>query len=178
MIKGGIGGANTLTGADFAKQVDLRTYIASKPDYEVRAIPGKAGMGVFYRQDLKARTFQEHEFYTFLREKGINWKTKVSKKVLPDDALLVIVCDKLFIIEVKFQKVGGSVDEKLQTCDFKRKHYAKLVSDIGLFVEYVYVLADYFNAPRYKDVLDYVRSMGCHVKFGTPPLSWLGLPES
>ena len=45
--------------------------------------------------------------------------------------LLVIVRETLFIIEVKYQQVEGSVDEKLQTCDFKRKQYLKLVVGLG-----------------------------------------------
>jgi hypothetical protein len=65
----------------------------------------------------------------------------------------------------------------LQTCDFKRKQYVKLVHQIGLKVEYVYVLNDWFKHPRYKDVLDYIHAMGCHYKFNELPLAWLGLPQ-
>lgn len=95
---------------------------------------------------------------------------------MPDDALLVIVRETLFIIEVKYQQVSGSVDEKLQTCDFKRKQFQKLVMPLGLKVEYVYVLNDWFKKPEYKDVLDYISSVNCHYKFNEIPLSWLGLP--
>jgi len=106
----------------------------------------------------------------------INWGKIISKKLLPDDALLVIVRETLFIIEVKYQQVAGSVDEKLQTCDFKRKQYLKLVSPLNLKVEYVYVLNDLFKNPAYKDTLDYIHSVNCHYKFNELPLSWLGLP--
>jgi len=95
---------------------------------------------------------------------------------LPDDALLVIVRETLFIIEVKYQQVAGSVDEKLQTCDFKRKQYLKLASPLGLKVEYVYVLSDWFNKPEYRDVLAYIHSVNYHYKSNEIPLSWLGLP--
>lgn len=98
------------------------------------------------------------------------------KKRLPDDSLLVIVRETLFIIEVKYQHVHGSVDEKLQTCDFKRKQYLKLVTPLGLRVEYVYVLNDWFKQPQYNDVLDYIQSVNCHYRFNEIPLSWLGLP--
>ena len=108
--------------------------------------------------------------------RSVDWEKAISKKLLPDDALLVIVRETLFIIEVKYQQVAGSVDEKLQTCDFKRKQYVKLVGNLGLKVEYVYVLNDWFKAPGYKDVLEYINSVNCHYKFGTLPLSWLGLP--
>ena len=91
--------------------------------------------------------------------------------------MLVIVRETLFIIEVKYQQVAGSVDEKLQTCDFKRKQYVKLVAPLGLKVEYVYVLNDWFKHPSYKDVLDYIHNVNCHYRFNELPLSWLGLPE-
>lgn len=111
-----------------------------------------------------------------MEENGIDWKLIISRKLLPDDALLVIVRETLFIIEVKYQQVAGSVDEKLQTCDFKRKQYLKLVTPLGLRVEYVYVLSDWFKKPEYKDVLEYIQSVNCHYKFNELPLSWLGLP--
>lgn len=106
----------------------------------------------------------------------LDWKSLISKKLLPDDALLVIVRETLFIIEVKYQQVAGSVDEKLQTCNFKRKQYQKLVQAIALKVEYVYILNDWFKDPSYKDVLDYINSVNCHYRFNTLPLAWLGLP--
>lgn len=34
------------------------------------------------------------------------------------------------MIEYKFQKDAGSVDEKLQTCDLKKKQYKKLLSNL------------------------------------------------
>jgi hypothetical protein len=177
MIEGGIGGACTLTGLNFEKVSDFQSLLAAKPGYEVRPVPGQAGKGVFYKGELVARCFRKNSFYEFLKELGIDWKTKMTKKLLPDDALLVIVRETLFIIEVKWQQVAGSVDEKLQTCDFKRKQYQKLIIGLGLKVEYVYVLCDWFKADCYKDVLDYIISVNCHYKFGCLPLAWLGLPD-
>jgi hypothetical protein len=122
-------------------------------------------------------SFKKHDFYRFLEENNIDWTKLISKKLLPDDALSVIVRETLFIIEVKYQQVSGSVDEKLQTCDFKRKQYLKLVQKLGLKVEYVYVLNDWFKNPSYEDVLDYINSVNCHYKFNELPLAWLGLPS-
>lgn len=176
MIEGGKGGANTLTGLHFENKVDFRFLIGSIPGYQMKKVSGKAGMGIFFQGKLVARCFRKNEFYLFLTESGIDWKKLITRKLLPDDALLVIVRETLFIIEVKYQQVAGSVDEKLQTCDFKRKQYLKLVSPIGLKVEYVYVLNDWFKKPEYKDVLDYIHSVNCHYKFNELPLAWLGLP--
>ncbi len=177
MKAGGVGGANTLTGLDFEREVDFQDLLTAKPGYEVKPIPDKAGKGVYFKGELVARCFRKYNFYKFLEEEGVEWESKLSKKLLPDDALLVIVRETLFIIEVKFQQVAGSVDEKLQTCDFKRKQYLKLVAGLGLRVEYLYVLNDWFRKPCYKDVLDYIHSVNCHYKFGSLPLAWLGLPE-
>ncbi len=176
MKTGGLGGASTLTGLKFERKVDFQKLVGSIPGYEVKNVPGLAGMGVFFEGKLVARCFRKHEFYGFLSESKIDWKELISKKLLPDDALLVIVRETLFIIEVKYQQVAGSVDEKLQTCDFKRKQYLKLVSPIGLKVEYVYVLSDWFKKKEYKDVLDYIHSVNCHYKFDELPMAWLGLP--
>lgn len=176
MKTGGIGGGNTLTGLNFEKKVDFQKLITIISGYEVKKITGKAGMGVFFEGELVARCFRKHGFYEFLSESRVQWKKLLSKKLLPDDALLVIVRETLFIIEVKYQQVAGSVDEKLQTCDFKRKQYLKLVAPLGLKVEYVYVLSDWFKKPEYRDVLDYIHSVNCHYKFNELPMAWLGLP--
>ncbi|MBW6486961.1 MAG: hypothetical protein K0B01_12515 [Syntrophobacterales bacterium] len=176
MKTGGLGGANTLTGLNFESKVDFQKLLEKIPGYSVAKIPNKAGMGLFFEGKLVARCFKKYDFYRFLDESKVNWQNMLSKKLLPDDAMLVIVRETLFIIEVKYQQVAGSVDEKLQTCDFKRKQYLKLVAPLGLKVEYVYVLNDWFKKPAYKDVLDYIHSVNCHYKFNELPLAWLGLP--
>jgi hypothetical protein len=177
MKTGGVGGANTLTGLKFEGKVDFQNLLKEIPGYSVQKIPNKAGIGLFFESSLVARCFKKYEFYKFLDESDIEWRNILSKRLLPDDAMLVIVRDTLFIIEVKYQQVAGSVDEKLQTCDFKRKQYLKLVAPLGIKVEYVYVLNDWFRKPEYRDVLDYIHSVNCHYKFNALPLSWLGLPE-
>ncbi|HOJ31253.1 MAG TPA: hypothetical protein PK165_03765 [bacterium] len=176
MKKNGTGGEKTTTGLNFEKKVDLQHLLSEIPGYQLKQIPGKAGTYVFFEGEIVARCFRKNNFYKFLSENNINWQKLISKKLLPDDALLVIVRETLFIIEVKYQQVPGSVDEKLQTCDFKRKQYLKLVTPLGLKVEYVYVLNDWFKKPQYKDVLEYINSVNCHYKFNKLPLSWLGLP--
>ena len=176
MKTGGLGGANTLTGLNFEGKVDFHKLLEKIPGYSIAKDSNKAGLGVFFEGNLVARCFKKHDFYRFLDESKIDWQNVLSKKLLPDDALLVIVSKTLFIIEVKYQQVAGSVDEKLQTCDFKRKQYLKLVAPLGLKVEYVYVLNDWFKKPEYKDVLDYIHSVNCHYRFNELPLAWLGLP--
>ena len=177
MKQGGTGGGKTITGLVFEKNVDLHKMLEKIPGYKVEQIKDKCGLGVYFKNRLVARCFRKHEFYKFLEENKINWNKILSRQIFPDDALLVIVRETLFIIEVKYQQVEGSVDEKLQTCDFKRKQYVKLVNPLSLKVEYVYVLNDWFRNPKYRDVLDYINSVNCHYKFNELPMAWLGLPD-
>lgn len=106
MKEGGKGGANTITGIRFEKDVSLASRFRALPGYEV-ADSESAGLYVRYEGCIVARMFQEHEFYRFLEEEGVEWRSLISRQLLPDDALLVVVRDTLFIIEIKYQEVGG-----------------------------------------------------------------------
>lgn len=170
MKKGGIGGGNTITGLIYEGEVDLSTYLAKQKDYDID------GTNVLYKGKVIAYIFKKHEFYYFLEKNNIDWKQLISSKLLPDNCIYVIVNNTLFIIEVKNKNVAGSVDEKLQTCDFKRKQYKKLLSQLNIEVEYIYILSKWFKNPKYKDVLDYIISVNCQYYFDYIPLQKLGLP--
>lgn len=170
MIKSGKGGGNTITGLIFEGKTDLATFLSSQNGYEVKESV------VFYNNEKVARIFKKHKFYEFLKELGIDWTKIISKKLLPDDTIYVIINNTLHVIECKFQQVAGSVDEKLQTCDFKKKQYQKLMSQANIEVEYIYLLSDWFKSPKYKDVLDYIISVRCQYYFEYIPLAKLGLP--
>jgi hypothetical protein len=83
----------------------------------------------------------------------------------------------LYIIDIKLQKTEYYVYRKLQTCDFKNRQYRKLLAPLGIEVKYVYILNDWFKKKEYKDVLKYVKSVGCYYFFYELPLSFLGLPR-
>ncbi len=170
MKLGGKGGGNTKTGLIFEGKTDLATFLNSQKGYKV------IDTNVFYENELVARIFKKYGFYKFLEELGINWKELISKRLLPDDSIFVIIKNTVYIIEVKFQQVAGSVDEKLQTCDFKKKQYQKLLSRANIEADYIYLLSDWFKKPQYKDVLDYIISMNCSYFFEYIPLYKLGLP--
>ena len=170
MKEKGKGGANTKTGLVFEGKTDLATFLNSQKNYRVK--DGK----VHYCEKLIARIFKKHKLYDFLEEYKIDWRQIISKKLLPDDSIYVIIKNTAYIIECKYQKVAGSVDEKLQTCDFKRKQYQKLFSRANIEVEYIYLLSDWFRKPEYCDVLDYVVSVRCQYYFNYIPLEKLGLP--
>lgn len=171
MKKGGIGGANTKTGLTFEGKTDLATFLNNQKSYKVE------GNNVLFNGKEVGKVFKKNGFYSvFLSELGINWNEIISRKILPDDSIFVLIKNTVYIIECKFQQVEGSVDEKLQTCDFKKKQYKKLLSRANIEVEYMYLLSEWFKQPRYKDVLDYIISVGCHYYFEYIPLQKLGLP--
>ncbi len=168
MIKGGVGGSKTQTGLRFEERIHLATAIANVNDYEVKEDE------VFKNGKKIAQLFTKNKLYKALLEpKKIDYRHLISKRLLPDEAILV--GNVLFLIEMKFQYVAGSVDEKLQTCDFKRRQYIKLLAPAKIDVEYIYVLNDWFKKPEYKDVLDYIKEVGCHYYFNEIPLNVIGL---
>jgi hypothetical protein len=170
MIINGIGGGNTITGLNFEREGDILELLKKQPGYEV------VGSSILYAGKEVAQNYRKNALYIYLKKRGVDYTQYLSKKLLPDEALYVIVNNTLFIIEMKFQQVAGSVDEKLQTCDFKRKQYAKLMAPLNIEVEYIYILSDWFRVPAYKDVLDYIISVGCQYYFKYLPLQKLGLP--
>jgi hypothetical protein len=61
----------------------------------------------------------------------------------PDEAYVDTERKKIVIIEKKFQEHGGSVCEKIQTGDFKRRQYQKMYPQFE--VHYVYCLSEWFE---------------------------------
>lgn len=171
MIKNGKGGGNTRTGLVFEGKVDLATFLGQQPHYAVLADQ------VLYDGSLVARVFKKNAFYSvFLKELNIKWENYISKRLYPDDSIYVLSNNILHIIECKHQQVAGSVDEKLQTCDFKKKQYKKLMAPANIDVKYIYLLDDWFKDKKYQDVLDYIQSVDCDYYFEYIPLTKLGLP--
>lgn len=170
MIKGGKGGGNTRTGLIFEGKVDLATFLSKQPGYSIKKNV------VYYNKQEVGKIFKKFALYSFLTELKIDWKKFISSRLLPDDSIYVLVNNTLFIIECKHQQGQGSVDEKLQTCDFKKKQYQKLFAPANIDIQYIYLLNDWFRKPKYKDVLDYIISVGCQYYFEYIPLTKFGLP--
>ena len=187
MIRNGKGGGNTKTGLIFEGKTDLGTFLSKQKGYSVCMeeekiiFKGKSYRKevrtVYYNGEKVAELYKKNEFYSsFLAKLDIDWEKYISKRLLPDDSIFVIIKNTVYIIECKHQQVSGSVDEKLQTCDFKKKQYKKLLSKANLDVEYIYLLSNWFRDEKYKDVLDYIHSVGCDYYFEYIPLYRFGLP--
>lgn len=170
MIKGGKGGANTnVTGLQFERDTSLAVALQA------------AGFEIYGRKIIhenKAHVgllLGKSHIYKFLDAEGVDWRNIVSSRLLPDEACLSLKNHKLTVVEKKWQEVGGSVDEKLQTCGFKLRQYSRLFAPLGIEVKYVYLLNDWFSHPRYQDVLDYIKEVGADYHFKSLPLELLEL---
>ncbi len=167
------GGSRTNTnGLKFEQETDLRDAILRIDGYALRDHEL-----YFNNQYIGAIASKNNLYKVLLEPNGINYKDLISKKLLPDEAIYLKETNTVFIIEKKFQNVAGSVDEKLQTCGFKKRQYTKLFSPLGIRVEYLYVFNDWFAHSQYNDVLDFIEENNCHYFFNEIPLSFLGLPQ-
>ena len=169
MIKGGRGGANTnKTGLEFEKQTSLSQALASAGFEVVRDEISQDGQPV-------GRLIEKNKLYLFLQEKDVDWRSIISTRLLPDEAVYSLTGNSVTVVEKKWQEVSGSVDEKLQTCGFKLRQYNRLFAPLGVDVKYVYLLNDWFAHPRYADVLESIRETGADYHFKTLPLELLDL---
>ena len=85
MITGGKGGGNTITGLIYEGKVDLATFLNKQNGYLVY------NSEVYYNGELIARLFKKHKLYKYLEENGVDWRKHLSKKLLPDDCIYVII---------------------------------------------------------------------------------------
>lgn len=119
------------------------------------------------RMEQIGEDISKHALYRFLKDKGIDWKDYLSKKLLPDEAYFDEENNRVIIYEKKYQQTAGSADEKPQTCAFKIYQFRRLFAALGITdVQYIYIFNDWFKKPEYKDMLDYIKSVdGCDYIF-------------
>ena len=111
-------------------------------------------------------------------ELGIKWKDILSKKLLPDDAILVHDTNTIYIVEKKYQKSSGSNDEKIQTAPYKILQYNMLFEGTNIKVNFCYVLSDWFkleNNPSYRNMLKYLDDNKVKYYYNELPLNHIGL---
>lgn len=105
--------------------------------------------------------------YNYLKSQNLDWSKVISRKLLPDEAYWDEKNKILTIYEKKYQQTEGSADEKPQTCGFKIWEFSKIGSLLGAkIVTYTYILSDWFKADKYRDMLEYIRSVpNCNYMF-------------
>ena len=166
MIKGGAGGVNTVSGAYFEQithgkapgipvhKTKLRTYFESNTNKLF-------SLSKIFEKNSHVPTSQISKD-KWERAKQFEGKFLLTKALEPDECWIDKESSTMTIFEKKFQDTNGSVDEKIQTCEFKWRQYKKIATELGIEnVYYVFILGDFFKNPYYKDALDYVRSIPC-----------------
>ena len=163
-IHGG-GSKTNKNGLSFEGRTDFINSIKNNKDFFLKKkLNFKNTYEILFKKQKIGFYTEKYEFYSFflLKEK-VNWKKIVSKQYLPDAVLINIQNKTIYIIEKKFQSRSGSTDEKLQTCDFKRKIYSKLINECGdsYKTKYYYLLNSWYERNEYEDVKKYILDVGC-----------------
>ncbi len=166
----GAGGANTnANGLSYESNTDLSTeYIPIIPNKESPTVSShpfikfKDSEKVFIcanKRDLYKIMSDMNELNTAL--------TPASGCKFPDEAYINMDDKHVYIIEKKFQQCSGSVDEKIQTGQFKQYHYRKMFPNFQ--VSYIYCLSNWFKRSDYKSVLEYLSENKIPVFWGNDP---------
>ena len=186
MKKGGVGGAKTAkAGADFEVVSDNELLASLKNSgYEQTILHGLNSSGntphalSMEKDGAKIDLFYKAGIYKYFFEpRGIDARKLFSARLEPDSAIYSHQKKVLTIIEKKQQTGAGSVAEKLQTCDYKKYYYEKLLAGTGVKLEIVWLLGEYFyrNRTGLASVFEYMESKGSRYYFINLPIEELAL---
>jgi len=90
MRKKGFGGGNTITGLRFERGKDILSILSNTRGYSVK------GNVIYYLGKEVVKSYRKYGLYKFLESKGVDYRKIISKKLLPDEALYVIVKNTLY----------------------------------------------------------------------------------
>ena len=172
------GGSRTnFNGLKFEGRTSFIKSIKNNKDFETRKID--IGYEIKFKNKKIGFYTEKNNFYKYLDYKNINWRNLISKKYEPDGMFLNYTNKTIYVIEKKYQARPGSVDEKLQTCDFKKKIYIRLTKDLKKFmkIEYIYLLNEWFDRPEYSDVKKYIHEVNCKYFINKIELEDLGITD-
>lgn len=166
------GGVQTNANGLLFEQTTSLNKALSDAGYTINNYEVKDNQGKIIGLSVPKASFNNH----FLKKlNGIDPLDYNSKEWQPDECFINYDTKTAYIIEKKFQKSNGSVDEKLAGCEFKKLEYSKICTHINYKVEYIYVFSDWFLNSKYKDYLNYITSKDCKYYFNNIPLNALGL---
>lgn len=146
----GAGGSNTnKNGLPYEKMTDLSDrYSILNKNKNYNEIQ-------FFDSELVFTSTQQSKLFKCMDTKINKDITKAHGCKNPDECYIHEETKTIFIIEKKFQQVGGSVCEKIQTPDFKVWQYNRTFPEYRIV--YVYCLSDWFkeNCKAELEYLDY-----------------------
>ena len=169
MKKGGRGGSATQKAGEVFENKTLENLLASfqKNGFVLDSIlkGGQNPRALFLKNEAGKLVdiFLQAAVHThFFKPRGINSDDYFSAELRPDTAIFSHSANTLTIIEKKQQTGAGSVAEKLQTCDYKMQYYTTLCKPIGVRVDLIWQLGQYFvdNKIALRSVFEYMKSKG------------------
>ena len=97
----------------------------------------------FINNDKELVNTNKSKFFKYMDKKMDKSIMKAHGCKNPDDVYIDEENRVIFILEMKFQQVGGSVCEKIQTPDFKKWQYNRTFLEYEIV--YIYCLSDWFK---------------------------------
>lgn len=169
MILNGCLGNTTKTGIAWELKTDFNSLVHKTYNYNICEKSGEL-IDVKNEEHINIFSVPKYKLYNHLNKVYKIDCKEIGTKIYGDEVIINNHNKNVFIIEKKSQQCNGSVDEKIQTCDFKKKQLQKIFNqinqnDIKFTVHYIYLLNDWFKKPKYKDVIEYIKSVGCEVFF-------------
>lgn len=106
--------------------------------------------GLIFEEKIKVNkkgiNLTKHNLYRYLKEKNIEYKDIISKKLLPDEAYYNEEEKILYIYEKNINKPQEVLMKNPQTCGFKIHEFRKIGAAIGAReVYYTYIFNDWFK---------------------------------
>jgi hypothetical protein len=161
---------NTGSGLVFEEKSNLRKELSKIPELSIIE-------DIVYHKNSNKKLgilVEKSKFIRYLKSVGIDYSEFVEKKKLPDSSIIILDNEgtptSLIIIENKFQKTPGSADEKITTGPYKRKYYLKIVSNLQIKVDFIYIFNDWFKK-GYKDELEYLKEENIQYYFNEIPIN-------
>ncbi len=184
MKKGGKGGAKTQKAGQNFEDATLKKLLEdlkSKGFTVDEILEGNTSPRMITLVDSNSRKvqlfFKASLYKHFLEPRGIDYRKHFSMRLEPDTAIFSESAKVLTIVEKKQQTGTGSVAEKLQTCDFKKKYYETLCTPLGIEVDLVWQLGKYFldQKDNLQSVFEYMLEKGSRYHFLELPIDTIRL---
>ena len=157
----GAGGSNTnKNGLPYEEMTDL------KSEYDIQSSDKHSVIIKFFNHEKVFKMSKQSHLFKAM-DKYVDKNTiKAHGCKNPDECYIDEQNMIMFILEKKFQQVGGSVCEKIQTPDFKIWQYSKQFPDFRII--YMYCLSDWFKE-NCKAELEYLKYKNIPVFWGNDP---------
>lgn len=183
MKEKGTGGANTnKSGLPFEKDKAFSSYVSMLNGYRIELMenPKKSATAAYrvYREDkLIGKIVPKARFYEFLQDE-LKITITNSKKWQPDEAFIHYESMTVYIVEKKYQKGAGSVDEKILGFGNKRRLYQRLLDQVSptYSVNFVFIgNSEYWGNDKFKDSFEMLRRDGIKIMLDEYDMKYFGL---